>query len=186
MRHSKMSFRAGLFFLIVAAGSGAESQPLSTYFPPAEERGGWRTLLPESGEPDAQQKVQIRKLTGCDWDKFAEAWQHNASAPGATGLLVIRKGHLVGNGIAAAIGRKRLTSTPAASPTRTPAASPTRATALGLTLADFGNGPLPSGKTLTLDTKVCNAEWIPESLPLSDPRKESIRQAPLSARPARR
>ena len=47
-------------------------------------------------------------------------------------------------------------------------------TAFGLLLSDFENGPLPSGKTLALDTKVCNEEWIPESLPLSDPRKAEV------------
>ena len=41
-------------------------------------------------------------------------------------------------------------------------------------LADFGNGKLPDGRTLTLDTKVCNEEWLPESLPLPDPRKAGI------------
>ena len=47
-------------------------------------------------------------------------------------------------------------------------------TAYGLILSDFGNGPLPGGKSLSLDTKVCNAEWLPESLPLPDPRKAEI------------
>jgi CubicO group peptidase (beta-lactamase class C family) len=47
-------------------------------------------------------------------------------------------------------------------------------TAFGLILADFGASSLPSGKTLSLDTKVCNAEWIAESLPLPDPRKSEI------------
>jgi CubicO group peptidase (beta-lactamase class C family) len=43
-----------------------------------------------------------------------------------------------------------------------------------LILDDFGNELLPSKKKLTLDTKVCNADWIPESLPLSDSRKSEI------------
>ena len=35
--------------------------------------------------------------------------------------------------------------------------------------------PLPAAsKKLTLDTKVCNEEWLPESLPLPDPRKAEI------------
>src|SRR5207244_1847580 len=29
-------------------------------------------------------------------------------------------------------------------------------------------------KKLTLDTKVCNEEWLPEALPLTDPRKADI------------
>jgi CubicO group peptidase (beta-lactamase class C family) len=47
-------------------------------------------------------------------------------------------------------------------------------TAFGLILSDFGNGPLPGGRTLSLDTKVCNSEWIAESLPLPDSRKAEI------------
>ena len=51
----------------------ADAKPLSTYFPPAEDQGGWRTLLPQSGEPSADQKSKIRQLAGCDWDKLNEA-----------------------------------------------------------------------------------------------------------------
>jgi CubicO group peptidase (beta-lactamase class C family) len=47
-------------------------------------------------------------------------------------------------------------------------------TAFGLLLADFNNGKLPDGRTLLLDTKVCNQQWIPETLPLPDPRKADI------------
>jgi CubicO group peptidase (beta-lactamase class C family) len=43
-----------------------------------------------------------------------------------------------------------------------------------LILSDFGNGSLPGGKSLSLDTKVCNSHWIPEALPLPDPRKAEI------------
>jgi CubicO group peptidase (beta-lactamase class C family) len=46
--------------------------------------------------------------------------------------------------------------------------------AFGLLLADGDAGKLPGGKKLTLDTKVCNQEWLPESLPLPDPRKANI------------
>src|SRR5207248_1143295 len=52
--------------------------------------------------------------------------------------------------------------------------------AYGLILADWEGDrgaapPLPHGtKKLTLDTKVCNADWLPESLPLPDPRKADV------------
>ena len=46
--------------------------------------------------------------------------------------------------------------------------------AFGLLLADSDAGKLAGGKKLTLDTKVCNEEWLPESLPLPDPRKADI------------
>src|SRR5206468_3515854 len=46
--------------------------------------------------------------------------------------------------------------------------------AFGLLLADSDAGKLSGGKKLTLDTKVCNEAWLPESLPLPDPRKADI------------
>ena len=148
------------------ASFAADATSLSSYFPPPEDKGGWRTLLPESGEPIAEQKEEIRKQTGCDWDKLEAAWEHNAAAPGATGLLVIRKGHVVGEWYRGG-DRTKTFNIYSSSKSYT-------STAFGLILADFGNGPLPDGKKLTLDTKVCNAEWIPESLPLPDPRKAEI------------
>jgi CubicO group peptidase (beta-lactamase class C family) len=151
---------------LVALGAAAEPSTLSKYFPPSEDEGGWRSLLPESREPNAEEKARIRQLTGCDWDKLAEAWRYNASAPGATGLVVIRKGYIVGEWYRDCDGTKTF-NIYSSSKSYT-------STAFGLILADFGNGPLPGGKRLTLDTKVCNAEWIPESLPLSDPRKAEI------------
>ena len=139
---------------------------LSEYFPPQEEQGGWRSLLPAEGEPDDSQKAKIREVGGVDWDVLKAAWDHNASAPGGTGLLVIRRGHIVGEWYRGG-DRTRAFNIYSSSKSYT-------STAYGLILSDFGNGPLPGGKALTLDTKVCNPEWIPESLPLPDPRKAEI------------
>jgi CubicO group peptidase (beta-lactamase class C family) len=139
---------------------------LSDYFPPPEEQGGWRTLLPVEGEPDDSQKARIRDVGGVDWDLLKAAWDYNAAAPGATGLLVIRHGQIVGEWYKEG-DRTTAFNIYSSSKSYT-------STAYGLILSDFGNGPLPSGKTLSLDTKVCNTEWIPESLPLPDPRKAEI------------
>src|SRR5262249_32320619 len=46
--------------------------------------------------------------------------------------------------------------------------------AFGLLLEDSAKGKLPGGKKLTLDTKVCTEEWLPEALPLPDARKADI------------
>src|SRR5204862_7508779 len=46
--------------------------------------------------------------------------------------------------------------------------------AFGLLLEDSKSGKLPGGKKLELDTKVCTADWLPEALPLPDPRKADI------------
>jgi CubicO group peptidase (beta-lactamase class C family) len=165
MRHARSIVAASLLFHFAAIGL-AEDKPLTSYFPPTEQNGGWRTLLPQSGEPSAEQKANIRKTAGCDWDQLAAAWNHNASAPGATGFVVVRRGHIVGEWYRGG-DRTKTFNIYSSSKAYT-------STAFGLILADFGNGELPSGKKLTLDTKVCNAEWIPEALPLSDPRKSEI------------
>jgi len=152
--------------LALAAWCSAAEAKLSSYFPPAEGQGGWRNLLPDSGEPTAEVKAKIRELGGCDWDKLSAAWEHNAAAPGATGLVVIRRGYIVAEWYRGG-DRTKTFNIYSSSKSYT-------STAFGLILADFGAGNLPSGKKLTLDTKVCNAEWIPETLPLSDPRKSEI------------
>jgi Beta-lactamase class C and other penicillin binding proteins len=165
MSLSKICLCASLALVLVSPAIAADKS-LSTYFPPTEEKGGWRTLLPESGEPDAAQKAKIREKAGIDWDKLTEAWKHNAAAEGGTGLLVIRKGHVVGEWYRGG-ERKTVYNIYSSSKAYT-------STAFGLILDDFGNELLPSKKKLTLDTKVCNADWIPESLPLSDSRKSEI------------
>jgi CubicO group peptidase (beta-lactamase class C family) len=46
--------------------------------------------------------------------------------------------------------------------------------AWGLLLKDSEENKLPDGKRITLDTRICNEEWLPESLPLQDRRKAAI------------
>jgi CubicO group peptidase (beta-lactamase class C family) len=150
---------------VVTAGD-RPGAALNSYFPAPEEQGGWRTLLPAEGEADDSQKARIREVGGMDWDALKAAWEHNAAAPGATGLLVIRRGWIVGEWYKGG-DRTKAFNIYSSSKSYT-------STAYGLILSDFGNGPLPGGKALSLDTKVCNAEWLPESLPLPDPRKAEI------------
>jgi CubicO group peptidase (beta-lactamase class C family) len=138
----------------------------SNYFPAPESQGGWRNLLPQKGDPDAEGKAQIRKTAGIDWDKLAEAWKFNASAEGASGLLVIRHGAVVGEWYKDC-DRDRTFNIYSCSKSYT-------SLAFGLLLADSEAGKLPGGKKLTLDTGVLTKEWLPEALPLSDPRKADI------------
>jgi CubicO group peptidase (beta-lactamase class C family) len=166
MRTLGRSGVAGLCLLLVLPALHAEQPALADYFPPPESKGGWRSLLPEKDAPNTEQKQAIRDKAGVDWDKLEEAWKFNAAAGGATGLLVIRRGHVVGEwyqkcDLATAFNiyssSKAYTST-----------------AYGLLLADSDGGKLPGGKALTLDTKVCNETWLPEALPLPDDRKAEI------------
>jgi len=157
----------GLASAAFAADEKARERPaLVDYFPPSEDQGGWRSLLPERNEPDASQKARIREMAGIDWDKLREAWQVNTTGEGATGLVVIRHGYLVGEWYRDC-DRATAFNIYSSSKAYT-------STAFGLILTDFGAAARPAGKPLSLETKVCNAEWIPESLPLPDPRMSEI------------
>lgn len=143
--------------------SGAE---VTSYFPPPESKGGWRSLLPETGAPDAAAKAKIKQATGVDYDKLTAAWEYNAAAEGATGLLVIRKGQVVGEWYKDC---KRDTAFNIYSSSKA-----YTSLAFGILLDDSDKGKLPGGKKLALDTKVCTKEWLPEALPLPDERKADI------------
>jgi len=154
------------------SGGSAEPQPAppsqlrASLPPPSESKGGWRTLLPDKGDPDADQKARIRKSAGVDWDKLALAWKWNAAAEGASGLLVLRHGTIVGEWYKDC-DRERVFNIYSCSKSYT-------SLAFGLLLADSEAGKLPGGKKLTLDTRVLTKDWLPEALPLSDPRKADI------------
>lgn len=165
-------FLMGGMVLALSGTTVAEERPtavstkLTSYFPPPESKGGWRTLLPERGEPSAEQKAKIRSETGVDWDKLHAAWDYNVAAEGATGLLVLRHGHIVGEWYKDCT-RDTTFNIYSSSKAYT-------SLAFGILLADAEAGKLPGGKKLTLDTKVMTEEWLPEALPLSDPRKADI------------
>jgi CubicO group peptidase (beta-lactamase class C family) len=150
-----------------AAQEAGKKPALSNYFPPPESKGGWRKLGPkDASKPTEGQKADISAVTGVNWDKLYEAWELNAAQEGATGLLVICKGYIVGEWYKDCDQEKAF-NIYSSSKAYT-------SVAFGLILADFGNPALPGGKKLTLDTKVCTQEWLPEALPLPDPRKADI------------
>ncbi len=152
--------------LIRAEDKPQDRPALVDYFPPAEDQGGWRSLLPENGDPDQQQKAAISEVAGVNWDNLQEAWRHNAAADGPSGLLVIRRGQLVGEWYKDC-DRKTDFNIYSCSKAYT-------STAFGMILTDFKVAASAGLKPLTLETKVCNAEWIPEALPLTDARKSEI------------
>jgi CubicO group peptidase (beta-lactamase class C family) len=140
--------------------------PAEAFVPPPESKGGWARLLPDRGEPDDQARAKIRTRGGVDWDKLAAAWKYSADAEGSSGLLVIRHGLVVGEWYKGC-GRDQTFNIYSCSKSYT-------SLAFGLLLADSAAGKLPGGKSLTLDTPVFTKEWLPEALPLSDPRKAGI------------
>jgi CubicO group peptidase (beta-lactamase class C family) len=156
----------GFFFLFSARAHEPDAPALTKYFPPSESKGGWRTLLPEMGEPDTEQKSKIRSVAGVDWDKLASAWDLDRSVDGPTGLFVIRRGYIVGEWYKDCHRNKKFNIYSSS--------KGYTSVAFGMLLADREAGKLPGVKKLTLDTKVCAEEWLPQALPLSDPRKADI------------
>jgi CubicO group peptidase (beta-lactamase class C family) len=149
-----------------AAVSSASEAVRLDGFPPPQSKGGWPSLLPTKGDPDDARKTEIRKTGGVDWDKLAAAWQYNAAAEEASGLLVIRHGVVVGE-LYKGCGPDTTFNIYSCSKSYT-------SLAFGLLLADAEAGKLKGGKKLSLDTRVFSEEWLPEALPLSDPRKADI------------
>ncbi len=68
----------------------------TTYYPPPESEGGWRSLIPPNTTPTAEQKQEVLKSTGLDWDKLHEAWKYCESFGGQHSLLIIRHGWVAG------------------------------------------------------------------------------------------
>src|SRR5579871_2277798 len=129
------------------------------YYPAPESRGGWRSLVPDQGAPAAAQKEDLRNRGGVDSDRLQAAWEFNRAADGASALIVIRHGYVVGEWYKDC-DRTRMFNIYSSSKAYT-------STAFGMLLGDSEAGRLPGGRKLTLDTKVCTAEWLPEALPLS-------------------
>jgi CubicO group peptidase (beta-lactamase class C family) len=153
---------ACMLFTFPARGDEPRSaSQLSGAFPLPEREGGWPT-----GAPDAAKPAAIRTEAGTDEDKLAEAWKYNAAAEGASGLLVIRHGRIVGEWYKDC-NRESTFNIYSCSKSYT-------SLAFGLLLADSDAGKLPGGKRLSLDTHVFTSEWLPEARPLSDPRKADI------------
>ncbi len=154
------------FLVSTALADEPKAIKLADYFPPPESRGGWRSLLPATGIPDADQKAKIREVGGVDWDKLEAAAKYSMAAEGDSALLVIRHGYIVGEWNFGCV-RNQNFNIFSCSKSYT-------SLAFGILLADSETGTLPIGKKLTLDTKVCNEDWLPEALPLPDPRKADI------------
>jgi CubicO group peptidase (beta-lactamase class C family) len=161
---SRAARTVGWLALLVSISTAQAAE--KPYFPPAEDAGGWRSLLPDGRPPNDAEKAKIRETAGVDWDKLAAAWEHNAAAEGATGLLVIRDGWVVGEWYRGC------------GPTTTfniySSSKAYTSVAFGILLDDMARPTADRARVLTLDTPVLNASWLPEALPLSDPRKEKV------------
>ena len=123
------------------------------YFPPPDTEGGWRTLT----DP-----AQIRDLAGMDAKRLDQAFDFTQRCTQNGGLLVVRHGYLV---LEKYFGRAHRNANPDMASTGKAYTS----IACGIMLREF-HDKIPEG----LDTKVFTEKYLPEALPLDDPRKANI------------
>lgn len=123
------------------------------YFPPPDHAGGWRSL---------KGAAAVRKNAGMDLNKLNQAFEYASRSSQHGGLLVVRHGWLVYERY---YGRGHRDANPASASVGKAYVS----IASGIMLSEK-KAAIPEG----LDTKVFNAQFLPEALPLDDPAKAGI------------
>ena len=140
--------RPSLLFLVPTLLSA------QTYFPPPDTAGGWRTL---DGAP------AIRKTAGMDLNRLDGAFTYATRTSAHGGLLVARHGYLVYEKYFGQGHRD-------AHPDMASIGKAYASIAAGIVMQEKRNA-IPDG----LDQKVFAENYLPEALPLNDPRKADIR-----------
>ena len=123
------------------------------YVPKPDKDGGWRVL---------KDAAAIRKTAGMDLEKLDQAFTYASRSSQHGGLLVVRHGWLVYERY---YGRGNREANPASASVGKAYTS----IASGIMLAEK-RAEIPDG----LDTKVFNAKYLPEAMPLDDPAKADI------------
>ena len=155
MREYQMIARTAVTFvalLLLAFSISAMGKPVE-YFPPPDSKGGWRTL---------HDAASIRRLAGMDLARLEQAFDFTQRCSQNGGLLVVRHGYLV---FEKYFGRANRNVNPDMASTGKAYTS----IACGIMLQEFRN-KIPDG----LDQKVFTEKYLPEALPLDDPRKADI------------
>ena len=124
-----------------------------TYFPPPDSKGGWRT---------ASGAKEVREKAGLDLQRLEDAYKVCENTTPNGGLLVVRHGWLA---FEKYFGRASRNANPDMASTGKAYTS----IACGIMLKEFKD-KIPDG----LDTKVFTEKYLPEALPLDDPRKANI------------
>lgn len=125
-----------------------------TYFPPPDSAGGWRTLTGAAA---------IRKSAGIDLARLDGAFSYAKMTSAHGGLLVARHGYLVYEKYFGQGHRE-------AHPDMASIGKAYASIACGIVMNEK-KAEIPEG----LDQKVFTEKYLPEALPLSDPRKADIR-----------
>jgi len=141
--------------LVLTLIAVAVAPAASDYFPPADSKGGWRSLVPASDE-------EFLKKTGMDRAKLDRAFEFAKDTTQHGGLVVVRHGWV---GYEKYFGRADRN----ANPDMASCGKAFTSVALGIALKEKRD-LIPQG----LDTKVFNDRYLPEALPLDDPAKAEI------------
>ena len=138
----------------------AVSLPLraADYFPPPDSAGGWRV---------AKGAAEVREKAGLDLPWLERAYQVCERGTPNGGLLVVRHGWLA---FERYFGRASRDANPDTASTGKAFTS----IACGIMLHEFRD-QIPEG----LETKVFTEKFLPEALPLDDPRKAEIKLGQL-------
>jgi CubicO group peptidase (beta-lactamase class C family) len=153
-----LSFSRFLLPCAALLGLACTAAHAADYFPPPDSDGGWRTLT------DAK---EIREKAGMDLDRLTNAYTATERSTANGGLLVVRHGYLV---FEKYFGRASRNANPDMASTGKAYTS----IACGIMLREF-HDKIPQG----LDTKVFTEKYLPEALPLDDPRKAEIKLGQL-------
>lgn len=123
------------------------------YFPKPDSAGGWRVL---------KDAAAIKKTAGIDVKKLDQAFEYAARTSQHGGLLVVRHGWLVYERYYGRGNREAIPATASVGKAYVSIAS-------GIMLAEK-KAQIPEG----LETKIFNAKYLPEAMPLDDPAKADI------------
>ena len=147
-----------IVILSVALAAAVALRGADDYFPHPDSAGGWRTL---------DTPAAVRKVAGMDPQKLDYAFEYASRTSQHGGLLVARHGYLV---FERYYGKGNREATPAMASVGKAYTS----IACGIMLQDK-HDQIPDG----LDTRVFNEKYLPEALPLDDPRKAEIKLGQL-------
>ncbi len=151
-----MSFLTRPFVFVSLCFVSLSASPLAhaaDYFPPPDSAGGWRTT---------KTAVEVRELAGMDLARLEQAFDFTQRSTQNGGLLVVRHGYLV---LEKYFGRASRDANPDMASTGKAFTS----IACGVMLKEF-HDKISDG----LDTKVFTEKYLPEVLPLDDPRRAEI------------
>ncbi|HEY2012938.1 MAG TPA: serine hydrolase [Bryobacteraceae bacterium] len=143
----------------LGAASGDQSN-VKDYFPPPDLQGGWRSLSDPS---------RVRKMAGIDVRRLDQALDYTRTTSRHGGLLVARHGWLVYEKYFGQANRE-------VTPNMASCGKAFMSVSCGIMLKEHKDRI-----TEGLETKVFTGPYLPEALPLSDPRKADIKFGHLLA-----